>query len=141
MEYEDQIEKEVIKEALIKGEVQHPHDDNMENDDAFSEFTIQDLSNSEITLIPGGKKNSVKSAGKKQTEIVQPQGGLTGKRNKSQEVAENKEKPEPAKNTSLIDPQQVHVGNYVPFLKDEVDSDIEEMGIPEEAHQKGIIIL
>lgn len=135
MEYEEQIEKEVIKEALTKGEVQHPHDDCMENDDSFSEFTIQDLSNSEITLIPGGKKKSVKPAGRKQRENVQPRRGLAEKRNKSQEVAVNKEKPEPAKNTTLIDPQPVHVGNYVPFLKDEVDSDIEEMGIPEEAHQ------
>lgn len=140
MEYEDQIEKEVIKEALTKGEVQQSQDDSMENDDTFSEFTIQDLSNSEITLIPGRKKNSVKGAGKKQIEIVQLQDGLAESLNKSEAIAENKEKPVPAKKSSLRDPEQVHTGNYVPFLKDEVDSDIEEIGIPEETQQEGKII-
>lgn len=135
MEYEEQIEKEVIKEAIEKGEVTPvPEDDLIEKDESeVVEYTIKDPSNTDVSIVPRGKKNNVEVGSSKKRKIGKNQQELVAMSN--QEFLE--EKYQVLSKKESANQENVHAANYAPFLKDEVDSDVEEMGIPQEATEKG----
>lgn len=145
MEYEEQIEKEVIKEALTKVEVQNPLKKNKGTEVqnvTVTEYTIDDFTNDELSVVPRKKsKISKGNSNKTKCENSQLQESLGQLPEKTSECIEETHPHQlnlVNANLELLD-QGVHAGNYVPFLKDEVDSDVEEMGIPEEAIQQGEI--
>lgn len=143
MEYEEQIEKEVINEALQKGDVQKSPDEITDKEGtSVMEYSIEDFSNPELSIVPR-QKNSINKGThiQKQTEASRSHEVLAHLPSRRLEYIEETESQQQSRlNKSTVTDQQVHAGNYVPFLKDEVDSDVEEMGIAPEVHQQGTFI-
>lgn len=137
MEYEEQIEKEVINEALQKGEVQQIPKNEEELD--ITEYTIDDFSNSELSITPRQKTNVAnKKYNQKHPELNQENLDITEvQENTAKVVEKTKNQKNISKISNTTDQEEIHAGNYVPFLKDEVDSDVEEMGIPQEPNREG----
>lgn len=138
MEYEEQIEKEVINEALQKSEVhQIP---SKEDEPDITEYTIDDFSSSELCITPRQKSNfENKKQREKHSELDHDTLEITEIQKNTVEVIEKSTILRNAlKRAGSADQEEIHAGNYVPFLKDEVDSDVEEMGIPQEPNREGI---
>lgn len=140
MEYEEQIEKEVLKEALQNVDTKcSPHNIMEEDASQMTEYTIDDFSNQELSAVPRKKSNIIKVGQTKAKTAVNQAPNEFDQSTNQKPVHVEDHQPQTHHThdkTSLID-ERVHAGNYVPFLKDEVDSDVEEMGIPQEAIHQG----
>lgn len=131
MEYEDQIEREVIKEAIQKGEV-HGYDEITETG-VIEYDEVEGMLNSEVSMI---RRQKQKTSGKVQPigEHTEPVSIHPVFNESSSSIYINEDVTLTKDNANR---QGIHAGNYVPFLKDEVDSDVEEIGLPQEIKTKG----
>lgn len=140
MEYEEQIEKEVIKEALQNGELPQVPNEDIEEETSITEYTINDFSNSELTITSSQKANVEKGKHvKKHTEVVQNELEITKIQGK--DMAKSKTQINMSNKINSPGEEEVEAGLFVPFLKDEVDSDVEELGIPQEGIVASLIFI